>query len=389
VTAQILIPSSLRNEDLFFDQVWTYDNALMEHDLYPIGPGTESVSTADPNANMLAATLYTADGQIVDSVLFRELCPDYTVAPIQTGILEVPSDYATIQAAVDAASDSDMVYVHPGTYYEHILLRPGVHLIGAGAHRTVIDGEGLGENLIDFTGAAGAVVRGFTLRNVGPRPGGCTSEDALDCSGEWFASAVYGDGHDPATQLGGCGSSVVLMHNVIEASDIGVLLYFYAPAAIRNNLFLDNGSDMVASYLNDRVLLVGNTFDQAEHRSLAASNSSAAEAGNNIFTGTAVATEALSSDPPGQATCNVLFDVDDVGWLLPVNANGNVYLDPGYRNQLDRDYRLRDDSAALTLGCYDLGLETSFALSPGAYGGPLGDWYLRDIAVEELKRFIE
>jgi hypothetical protein len=388
VTAEILIPPSLQNEDLFLDLVWGLDDRPMDHDFYRVGPGTQNVYVGNPNAIMLAATLYTTDGQIVDAGLFRATCPEYTVTPLQTRILEVPLDYGTIQEAVNAASDGDMVYVHPGTYYEHIRLRPGVHLVGAGAHRTVLDGDGLGENLIDFTGAAGAVVRGFTLRNVGPRVDGCDSDrQALECSGNWFAAALYGDGHDPETQLGSCLSSIVLMHNVIEVSDIGVLLYFHAAAAIRNNLFVENGSGVVANYLNGRSLITGNTFDVTQHRILGAGVASGLDASNNIFANAPLGTE-TNVQPDNQLSCNVFFEVYDSGPLGP-GEDGNVYLDPGFRDVPARDYRLRDDSEALLLGCYEGALDPGFVPAPGAYGGPLGDWYQRDVTVEELKRFIE
>ena len=33
-------------------------------------------------------------------------------------VIHVPADYSTIQSAIDVASDSDTILVHPGTYYE-------------------------------------------------------------------------------------------------------------------------------------------------------------------------------------------------------------------------------------------------------------------------------
>jgi len=51
----------------------------------------------------------------------------------------VPADYPTIQAAVDAASDGDLILVSPGTYDELVILWKPVRLQGAGAGATFIN----------------------------------------------------------------------------------------------------------------------------------------------------------------------------------------------------------------------------------------------------------
>ncbi|MFH1359679.1 MAG: C25 family cysteine peptidase, partial [Candidatus Omnitrophota bacterium] len=55
----------------------------------------------------------------------------------------VPEKYPTIESAIDAAQGGDIVFVHPGRYYEYNLsLKSNISLIGAGPNLTVIDGEG-------------------------------------------------------------------------------------------------------------------------------------------------------------------------------------------------------------------------------------------------------
>ena len=56
----------------------------------------------------------------------------------------VPTDYASIQDAIDAASSGDTICVEAGTYYENIDFDgKAVSVIGAaGAHRTILDGDG-------------------------------------------------------------------------------------------------------------------------------------------------------------------------------------------------------------------------------------------------------
>lgn len=49
--------------------------------------------------------------------------------------------YATIQDALDAASDGDLIFVHPGTYYESLIVGKNVKLQGYGSGVTVVDGR--------------------------------------------------------------------------------------------------------------------------------------------------------------------------------------------------------------------------------------------------------
>lgn len=388
VAGQIEVPPSLRGQYVLVDVVWLYDDEPLQHEVFGVGENTALFDVEGRNADMVSATMFAGPNQIAAAAVFQARCPGDTYAPTRASIIEVPFQYPTIQQAIDAASNRDIIYVHPGTYYENLRLRPGVHLVGAGAHRTVIDGQGLGENLIDFTGAAGAVVRGFTLRNVGPRAGGCDpATDALSCSADWFAAAVYGDGHDAVSYGPGCDSSVVLMHNLIEAADTGVLLYYYATAVVRNNVFIDNGNGVISTYLHERALVMGNTFAGAEHRLLGV-NTSGLHVSNNVLTSAPVAIESDGYESYRELSCNLHWAVDEPG-ALPIGEDDNVEVDPGFRDVAARDYRLGDEAQYGQLGCYQPQDEEWFAPDPGAYGGPLGPWYLQEITIEDVLRVID
>ena len=53
-----------------------------------------------------------------------------------------PGCYATIQAAVDAAHDGDMIKLAAGTFSGGVTIDKSVSLVGAGAAATIIKGGG-------------------------------------------------------------------------------------------------------------------------------------------------------------------------------------------------------------------------------------------------------
>jgi len=67
-----------------------------------------------------------------------------------------------IQDAIDAAEPGDVVLIDAGTYYESIVLKEGITLLGDGADNTVIDGAG---SDVVVSGAKNAMIVGFTIQN--------------------------------------------------------------------------------------------------------------------------------------------------------------------------------------------------------------------------------
>jgi hypothetical protein len=87
----------------------------------------------------------------------------------EVNVLEVPRDYATIQAAVDAASPGDIIQVRAGVYNENVVIvTSGLRLHGSSG--AVIDGDGLtGSGILVLGTAAQPVtdveVSGFEVRD--------------------------------------------------------------------------------------------------------------------------------------------------------------------------------------------------------------------------------
>lgn len=82
--------------------------------------------------------------------------------------IHVPGDYSTVQKAIDAAVNSDIVVVAPGSYRENIDFKGKALLVtsSGGPASTVIDGRKL-DSVVKFSNGEGldSVIEGFTITN--------------------------------------------------------------------------------------------------------------------------------------------------------------------------------------------------------------------------------
>ena len=84
-----------------------------------------------------------------------------------TGVTRnVPSEYPTIQAAVDAADPGDLVLIDEGVYKETVKVNtPGLTLRGVDRNEVIIDGEFERFNGVEVLFTDGVVVENMTARN--------------------------------------------------------------------------------------------------------------------------------------------------------------------------------------------------------------------------------
>ena len=98
-------------------------------------------------------------------------------ASAHAATINVPADFPTIQAAINAAVDNDEILVAPGTYPELVdfLGKTIILRSTGGAAVTTIDGTGFADSTVTIIGSgAGTLLEGFTVIAGGGKP------DAVD-----------------------------------------------------------------------------------------------------------------------------------------------------------------------------------------------------------------
>jgi hypothetical protein len=164
------------------------------------------------------------------------------IPPVQATILHVPSEYATIQAGIDASVSGDTVLVSDGLYSEHLnFLGKGIFVKSEnGPLATVVNLDIPGVPMVTFANGEDSmsVLEGFSLA-------GDESYWGIYCSGT--SPTIYG--------------------NVISAQEIGILAEYGQPT-VRNNEIIScihqdlapwNGGGMRLSHVSG-VLIDSNTI---------------------------------------------------------------------------------------------------------------------------------
>jgi parallel beta-helix repeat protein len=93
--------------------------------------------------------------------------PNAEHEPTVSQTLVVPDEFASIQAAVDAAERSDTVYVRAGEYGGQITFKEGINLVGEGADRVTVRTSARLGPVLRVDGCEAGLVSGLTLEHAG------------------------------------------------------------------------------------------------------------------------------------------------------------------------------------------------------------------------------
>ena len=168
----------------------------------------------------------------------------------QAGTIHVPGDYATIQSAVNAAQNGDVILVSPGTYREALRISGKTITLASEFYtsgdlslvsQTVIDGGGNTVITVDSTVGPEAQIIGFTIRNG---EDGIATRAKMNILNNHILNTT--DGID---STGGGG---LIKSNTFENNrDDGVDFDQASSGIIENNLIRSNGNDGIEIRLHD------------------------------------------------------------------------------------------------------------------------------------------
>lgn len=286
--------------------------------------------------------------------------------------LNVPSDYKTIQSAIDAASAGDTIQVAAGKYKENITLKEGVILQGAGADNTTIDGGGKG-NVVE--GAKASVVEGFTITNSGKKG---TTGDIMDVG----ISAK----HAPMT-IANCRvvgnntgirtyfSPSNIVNNIVADNRVNGLYILYSDSSVKNNIIYNNGSyGIYNSYSNPEAInnTIFKNFDGIY------SEVSRVVVKNNIIVSNKTAGIRWAEFPDAQDRVEPVLSYNLVwgnkaDYVNVAPSKGDVSKDPLFVDLAKGNVLLKNNSPAINAGNEDAADNDPDATrnDMGAYGGPL------------------
>jgi hypothetical protein len=241
-----------------------------------------------------------------------------TITPSSSEILQVPSDYVTIQYAINQANDGDVIIVEPGVYLENInFLGKNITVTGTAPENpaivatTIIDGYRSGSTVTFNSGESKeAVLSGFTIT------GGYGTKDNV-IGGEnyiYWGAGIYCsyssptirnniiagntgaqqmEGNDPSTWRLGYGGGILCFEsdasiycNTIKNNKAfagaGIMSYF-SDAIIYNNLIYENSANVGGGV----VLLGGNLINNTiTANDVNAINGNELGIAGNIYAGT-------------------------------------------------------------------------------------------------------
>jgi parallel beta-helix repeat protein len=331
-------------------------------------------------------------------------------------VLNVPVDYPTIQAAIDAAAWGDTVLVAPGEYVESIELKPGVTVQSSGGPEvTTIRGDGSliwGYHKYTVGGANDSTISGFTIIggtvNVGilnDRANPTITDNII--TGNTY-SGIYNNNSAPlisnntitgngyyaifnersaptiaSNKLTNHGRAIfnrfwsnpTIINNIISDTRAGGITNWYSSPRIINNIIVNNLGDYggIENYWGSSRPTVTNNIITGNYIGIRNYKYANPTVTNNIITGNSIGIWNLSASPI--ITFNDLWgngiDISNQDANSNPTVTDNISADPLFVDIASGDYHLQEGSLCIDAGTNNApGLpETDFDGNPRIIDG--------------------
>jgi parallel beta-helix repeat protein len=335
----------------------------------------------------------------------------------------------SIWKGIDAASSGDTVRVGAGTYYEGVVLKQNIALLGAGMDSCIINGNIPSKPQYIVYGADSSVIEGFHVIGRGgtAEDGGvgiystvtknlkriCNNKTINCVNGIWAGgngsivcnniSSYNSVGIN--TDLAGDG---LITNNTITHNKIGINLFFGSyyriikniisyttvenaighfimdSVLIENNLITDMTSEFYSSAIHlmdggsSRAEILNNTIFLGRNYPAISISYIGADVKNNIVTNSVSALSAFGTSSYVTASYNDLWNNTfnygaSSGAVIDTSLGGNIYKDPMFVG--NGDYHLQKYSPCIDAGDPNIKDPDSSRSDMGCYGGLYGETY--------------
>ena len=148
----------------------------------------------------------------------------------------IPDDFVTIQDAVNASSDSDVIIVYNGTYVENVDVNKSITIVSAnGAENTTVQAVNSNDHVFEVT-ANYVNISGFTVKGAsGIKAGIYLESDTNHC----IISNNNASNNDRGIHLY-YSSNNIMTNNIASNSRFGIILYYSSNNIITNNAISNN-----------------------------------------------------------------------------------------------------------------------------------------------------
>jgi thermitase len=240
------------NDESFITmQLWVNETVVDSVSISQLASGestTPSLTWSPLATGRYNITLYAAPVE-GETVVENNLLSKYVAVRSSENIM-VPSDFPTIQKAINEAYPGYTIQVAPGTYREHLVIDRSIALVGEDPDTTIIDGNGTKSVIIVASEQGNVSVSGFTVRHSGWYGSGIL----LECSNNNITENVITN-NDWGIWLIGSVNNTIVGNTISSSSGDGMFLQDSGGNLVRNNWMTNNAwnLDVSGSTVSDYV----------------------------------------------------------------------------------------------------------------------------------------